>query len=110
MANTFKVKTSRDITSSLASVGTYTVPASTSATVIGLSLANKTSNTVSVSGAHYDGTNTTYLFANVPVVAGGSFVAVGGDQKLVLETGHSFRVSCNTAASVDAIMSILEVA
>ena len=39
MANTFKLKTKASLTTSLAAV--YTVPSSTTAVVLGISLANK---------------------------------------------------------------------
>jgi len=36
-------------------------------------------------------------------------VVVGGDQKVVLETNDSIKVKSDTATSVDAVMSILEI-
>jgi len=34
---------------------------------------------------------------------------IGGDQKVVLETNDSIKVKSDTASSVDAVMSILEI-
>ena len=39
---------------------------------------------------------------------GGALVAVGGDQKLVLETGDLIRGVSDTASSVDTIVSVME--
>ena len=56
-----------------------------------------------------DGSNDTHLIKDAPVPSGGSIVIVGGDQKVVLETADSVKVSSNTASSVDVVMSILEI-
>lgn len=109
MANNFKRKLQRNIGTGLTSIGAYTVAASTEVTVIGLVVANTTSSQVLVDATLNDGTNENYLVYEAPVPAGGSLVIVGGDQKLVMETGDSVKVKSDTASSVDAIMSILEV-
>jgi hypothetical protein len=109
MANNFKRKLQRNIGTALTSIGTYTVAASTEVTVIGLVVANTTSSQVLVDATLNDGTNENYLVKEAPVPAGGSIVIVGGDQKVVLETGDSVKIKSDTASSVDAIMSILEV-
>lgn len=109
MANTFKRKLSRTIGTSLTSVGSYTVPASTSTTVIGLTVANVTASQVLITATVNDGSNDTNLIKDAPVPSGGSIVIVGGDQKVVLETGDSIQVKSDTATSVDAVMSILEI-
>jgi hypothetical protein len=36
-------------------------------------------------------------------------VAIGGDQKVVLEAGHSIKVNSSASTSCDAIMSIMEI-
>ena len=45
---------------------------------------------------------------NAEIFEGGALVAVGGDQKLVLETGDKIKVVSDTASSVDTIVSVLE--
>jgi hypothetical protein len=42
------------------------------------------------------------------IYTGGALVAVGGDQKLVLETGDIIKVKSNTASSIDTIISVME--
>lgn len=109
MANTFTRKTSRSIGTTPVSVGSYTVGSGVTATVIGLSVANRTGTGVSANVYHTDGSNNTYVVYNAPVPAGGTLIAVGGDQKIVLTAGDSIVVQSTSATSVDAIMSVLEI-
>jgi hypothetical protein len=37
-------------------------------------------------------------------------VIIGGDQKIVLNTGDSIKIKSDTATSLDAVMSIMEIA
>ena len=109
MANTFK-------NAAAAATGTrevteYTTPSSTTTTVIGLTCANVTSTSpILVSIRVYDSSGTAYYYVvkNAEVYTGGALVAVGGDQKLVLETGDLIRVVSDTASSVDTIVSVME--
>jgi len=109
MANTFKRKLSRNIGTSLTNVGGYTVGASTQTTVIGLAVSNTSASQVLVDATVYDASNDYYLIKEAPVPSGGSIIIVGGDQKVVLETGDSVRVKSDTASSIDIVMSILEI-
>jgi hypothetical protein len=83
-------------------VTTYTVPASTTATTVGLQLCNTTASQieVDVQGAGV------YLLKNTPIPAGSSLSALDG--KLVFKTGETLVVTSNTAISVDVILSVLE--
>lgn len=109
MANNFKRKLSRSIGTTLTSVGSYTVPASTEVTVIGLDIANTSSSQVLVDATVNDGSNDTYLIKEAPIPSGGSLVVIGGDQKVVLEPSDSIKVKSDTASSVDVVLSILEI-
>lgn len=109
MANTFTRKVSRSIGTSATAVGSYTVGASTQTTVIGLTLANRTGSQVLADVTLNDGSNDTYMVKDAPIPAGSSLVVVGGDQKVVLVTNDSIKVTSDTASSIDAIMSILEI-
>ena len=120
MANNFKNKLSANVSfannkvaalTTFANVGNYSVPTGCVATVIGLSLANRNTTTtacvdVQVNTANGPNGNITLVQA-APVPIGGSLVAVGGDQKVVLEVNQSIQVRA-TAGNVDVIMSILE--
>jgi hypothetical protein len=109
MANTFKNKESRSIGTALTAVGSYTVGGSTQTTVIGLALANRTASQILVDVTLNDGSNDTYIVLQAPIPSGGALVPIGGNQKVVLETGDSIKVKSDTASSLDAILSILEI-
>jgi hypothetical protein len=109
MATNFKSKRTANIGTTPTSVGSYTVPAATQTTVIGLTLCNTTGNTITASVSYYDGSTDTYLVKNSFIAAGGTMIVAGGDQKLVLEVGHAVRVVSSASSSIDAILSILEI-
>jgi hypothetical protein len=109
MANTFKRKVSQGIGTSATAIGSYTVGAGTQTTVIGLTCANVTTTAVTVDVILNDGSTNTYIVKGATVPSGGSLVVVGGDQKVVMEPNDSVTVTASSAASVDAIMSVLEI-
>ncbi len=123
MANTFRNKTSKGVGTSYFQVGAnsagasqtgaYAVPSSTETTVIGLSLSNKTTSSVDVdvalSATMANTTNDLSMATSVPIPAGSTLVLVGGDQKLVMETGELVKVKSSAASSIDVIMSLLEI-
>lgn len=109
MANTFKRKLSRSVGTTPTAVGSYTVASATQVTVIGLAVSNTSSSQVLVDAMVNDGTNDTYLVKQAPVPSGGALVIIGGDQKVVLEPNDSIKVTSDTASSIDAVMSILEI-
>ena len=109
MANTFKNAAAAATGTSEVSV--YTVPSSTTTTVIGLTCANVTSTSpIKVSIRVYDNSATAYYYVvkNAEIYEGSSLVAVGGDQKLVLETSDIVRIVSDTASSVDTVISVME--
>ncbi len=111
MANTFKVKTfGGGSTNANTAMTVYTAPSSTSTTIIGLTIANiiATQVLVSVQLENNDGNNV-YLIKDAPISSGGSFVPIGGDQKVVMEAFDILKVTSNTANSVDSTLSILEI-
>ena len=110
MANTFTRKLSRSIGTSLTSVGSYTVGASTQTTVIGLSLANISNGSLTANVHLHSGGSNYQLIKNAVVPFGGTLIPVGGDQKLVLETNDSLCVSSSGPTDgVDVILSVLEI-
>jgi hypothetical protein len=107
MASAFKSKISTAIGTSLATV--YTVPAVTTATVIGMSVANVSASPITVDVQLVKGGVTVaYLVKGAPIPVGSSLVVVGGDQKVVAETTDLIKVISSVAASADAILSVLE--
>ena len=109
MANTFARKLSRDVGNTATQIGTYQVPGGTTAVVIGLTVTNITGSAITANVFINDQTANTRLLVNAPVSSGSSLIVVGGDQKLVLQTGDSIYVQGSAASSVDAVMSILEI-
>lgn len=107
-SNVFKNKIKTGIGTTAMAV--YTSPGDKTATVIGLSLANISESNIFVSVLFYDSSTSSvaYLIKNAPIPMGGSFVPVGSEQKLVLENGDEIRVVSDTASSVDAILSVME--
>ncbi len=108
MANTFK----NSITGSIGTSGVkvYEAPVATAATVIGVNVANTTSQNISVSVMLRDnvGNKCVYLVKDALIVQGGSNVMVGGEQKVVLEATDFLSVTSSLANSADVIVSILE--
>lgn len=109
MANTFLRKLSRDVGATASQVGTYTVPGGATAVIIGLAVTNITGSAISANVYLNDQVANTNILVSAPVSAGSSLVVVGGDQKLVLQTGDSIYVQSSAASSLDAIMSIMEI-
>lgn len=100
MANTFKNYTSASVGTS--PVTTYTVPASTTAVMIGCNLSNTTASQilvdVQVAGV--------YLVKGAPIPAGSGLSVLDG--KIILETTDTVVVTSDTASSTDVIVSVLE--
>ena len=108
MANTFKNAVSSAIGTSQTSV--YTVPASTTSTVIGLTVANRHSSAITVDVVVTDtsASASVFIVKAATIGVGSALVPIGGDQKVVLETGDIIKITSNTASSADVIVSVLE--
>ncbi len=108
MANTFK----NSITGSIGTTGVkvYETPSATATTVIGVNVANVSSQNISVSVMARDtsANKTVYLVKDALIVQGSSSVLVGGEQKLVLESTDFLSVTSSVANSADVIISVLE--
>lgn len=109
MANTFYRKLSRNIGTSNVAVGSYTVGSSITTVVVGLTVCNVSGSTISVDIALNDGSNDYFIVKGAPISAGGSIVPIGGEQKIVLNTGDSIKVTSDASSSADAILSIMEI-
>ena len=115
MANTFKVKTNGAMQSSAGTPLTlYTVPSSTTTVVIGLTLCNIHTGTVTadvqlVSDTSDTETNeTVLLIKDVSIPAGSSLELLTGG-KVVLQTTDILKIDCSVSAKIDATLSILEI-
>ena len=109
MANTFINRVSGSIGTSAETV--YTTPAATTTTVIGVSVSNRLQSNILVdvklikSGDAQDA----YLCTGSLVPPGSNIILVGGEQKVVMETGDYLTLRSNVALSADIIVSALEI-
>lgn len=106
----FKSKATPNIgTSGSPSTVTNAVPSGGTATLIGLSLANTTASNITVSAQVIKAdTTTSFLVKDATVLPGGALAIVGGDQKVVLETGDTVSAYASAGTSADAFASYLE--
>ena len=107
MANTFKNQFSKSVGTSAATI--YTGPSATATTIIGMTVANTTSSTITVDVYITSSAVDYYLVKGASVPVGGSLVPVGGDQKVVIETGDVLKVVSSASSSADVIASVLEI-
>lgn len=112
MANTFKVKTKASLTTGLAAI--YTVPGSTTAVVLGLTLANKTGSAITTDVLLVSDTSQTETNANVYLLKGTTIPAnttleVFGGQKLVLQATDVIQGLASTGSALDVALSIMEI-
>lgn len=100
MANTFK---NYKGTATTGGATIYTVPASTTAVLIGMNLANKAANQITA-GAQI---SSTYIVKDVPIPAGSALGIIDG--KIIAETGETITVTASENSAVDVIISVLEI-
>ena len=112
MANTFKLKTKAGIDASLVDV--YTVPSSTTAVIIGLTIANIKGASVTADVKVISDTSDTetnadvYIAKDIPLPAGSSVEVMAGN-KIVLQTTDKIQVKGSATDAVDVILSIMEI-
>ena len=109
MANTFFRKFSANIGNTASTLGSYTVASTATTIVVGLTVSNTTGSSINASVFVNNGANNYYLVKNAPIAAGGALIPIGGDQKLVLQFNDNVKIVSDTASSIDAYMSIMEI-
>jgi hypothetical protein len=115
MANTFKLKTKTGVNGA-ALTAVYTVPSSTTAVIIGLTIANIKGASITADAqivtASSSGENAddVYIVKDVPLPAGSSIEVMSGN-KIILEAGDIVKASGSNASGADAdvILSIMEI-
>jgi len=109
-ATQYLFKASSVTATTAATVGSYTVPASTRGMILGLTLANSaTSNAINYADINLsDGSNAFSVARKTPIPPGGSVVAVGVE-KHVLPTGGSIQIIAYATGGLDAIATIVEI-
>ena len=93
-------------------VGSAVANATTTQTLIGMTIANITSGVISVSVKLVNGSDETWVVRSAPIPTGGSLITCGGDQKICLfhngTNGDQIKVQSNTANSMHIVLSYLE--
>ncbi len=107
MANTFTSYMNKDVGTSAATV--VTVGAATQTTIIGLCMANTSASPVTASAYVTRSSVDYYVIKDATVPVGGGLVPVGGDMKVVMVTGDELKIVSSAAASLDTIVSVLNI-
>ena len=115
MANTFKLKTKSGVNGAALST-VYTVPANTTAVIIGLTISNILGQSITADAQIVTASSTgenaddVYIVKDVPLPAGSSIEVMSGN-KIILEAGDVVKSGGSNASGNDAdvILSIMEI-
>lgn len=109
MANTLKNVRQKSVGVDATSL--YTTPSATTTIVIGMTAANILENqqvNVDVTLHDSDAGVGTFIVKGATIASGGALVPIGGEQKVIMETGHVMKATSSDSDSIDIIMSIVE--
>ena len=107
MANTFKLKSKNNI--GVSTVGIYTVPASTTTVIIGVTAANVSGQGINVGiGITRASTDDISVLKNVPIPQGSSLEFMQGN-KVVLEATDTLTAESDVNNSLDVALTIMEI-
>ena len=110
MANTFKTKTfDGSSTNADTLMSVYTVPSSTTTIVLGLTLANLTSNTIEVTGTYTNNDGDNVNITKLAQIPGKASLEIMSGNKYVMETSDILKVKSSAANSLDTTLSIMEI-
>ncbi len=106
MANNFKLKTKASV--GVTTVGIYTVPVSTTTTILGITLANVSGSGINATvGIARTLADSVSIIRNVPIPQGSSLEFMAGN-KVVIEPNDIITVKSDVTSSLDVSLSILE--
>ena len=108
MANTFKLKSKNNI--GVSTVVIYTVPASTTTVIIGVTAANVSGQGINVGigisrGANGDDIS---ILKNVPIPQGSSLEIMQGN-KIVVEAADTVTAKSDVNSTLDVALTIMEI-
>jgi len=108
MANTFKNAALANVSNSSYQT-LYTSPASTQTVILGLAIANKTTNAVTVQVQFRDGSASAdfQLLENVTIPANTTLETLAG-QKYILEAADILKVKAGTGSAIDVVLGFME--
>lgn len=107
MANTFRSYGQAAV--GIVDTTVYTVPAVTQSVILGITVANIIASTINASVKVTKSSGTYFIVKNAPVLVGSALEAIGDGSKFVVEAGDIIKVVSDTAASIDATVSCLEI-
>lgn len=107
MASTFTNTLVKNVTNTATTL--YTVVTGHQITIIGLSVANTTTSSITMDVYVTNTAVDYYLIKGATIAPGNSLIVVGADQKLVLKYGDVLKALSGTATSADAVISILDI-
>lgn len=107
MANAFRSNVAANIVTSGNTV--YICPSATQTTLIGLTLSNKSAGTVTANVFLRRSATDYSIISNAPILTGSTLVPIGGEQKVVMQVADELRVTTSANASIDTIVSLLEI-
>ena len=108
MATNFKNVIGKEIGTERVAV--YTVPAATSTTVIGMNVANLTGGMVNCTIEIGDEASSIgVVVKDMPIPQGSALKPIGKGEKIVLDANNVLYVTADQTASVDVILSIVEI-
>jgi hypothetical protein len=108
MANTFK--NAHGVTGNAATdLVVYTTPSSTTTVILGMSICNVTTGTVSATVSFKDGGSTVRKHLHNVQIPAGSTLEVLAGQKYILETTDTLCVQSDTATSLNVILGVMEI-
>ena len=111
MPNTFKLNTKAGgAVAANTDITVYTVPASTTSIIIGLTISNKVTNSVTVDvklESSTAGNANVNIGENLPIPSGSSLDALAG--KVVLQATDVLKIQSDTTNSIDIALSVMEI-
>ena len=109
MANIYRKKIASGVGTTLTDV--YVANNNVSGIAIGMTVANITTAAVAANVKVYSSatSNSAFLVRESTIAIGGTLVPLGGDQKLILESGDKIQVQMSAASAGDVIVSVLEI-
>jgi hypothetical protein len=105
MANLFKSYTKSNV-GTVATV--YTVPASTTSVIIGLTLSNTTASPVNADVIVDKSIGDTVYLAKNLELPDGTLYEFNAGNKIILETGDQLQIASSSSSSIDVMVSVLE--
>lgn len=77
-------------------------------TILGLNICNKSNSYVQVDGYCYFDSNVFYVFKNLSIDPETTIVAIGDNQRLVLQPLSQFKIVASANSAIDVVASVVE--